>query len=116
MAGLKFCWLRSLHSLRKLAAPKPSAAWSSSGSRRRHRSKWKIGVGSVAVRRLLRFAELLFQIVHQLLEALRGDGIAEQGNRPLGLIQAPLQFFAVALFIHGDAPRPSRISRNGRPR
>jgi hypothetical protein len=26
--------------------------------------------------------------VHQLLEALRGDGIAEQGNRPLGLIQA----------------------------
>src|SRR6267142_4994345 len=38
----------------------------------------------------------------QLQEALCGDGIVEQGGRPLGLFQPTLQFFAVALFIHGE--------------
>jgi hypothetical protein len=49
----------------------------------------------------LLLSELLFQISDQLKEALCGDGIVEQGNRPLGLFQAPLRFFSVALFNHG---------------
>ena len=51
---------------------------------------------------LLRQSKLFFQIFDQLLEALGGDGVVSQGSRPLGLLQPPLKFFSVALFIHGD--------------
>jgi hypothetical protein len=51
---------------------------------------------------LLRQPKLFFQIFDQLLEALSGDGVVSQGSRPLGLLQPPLKFFSVALFIHGD--------------
>jgi hypothetical protein len=55
-------------------------------------------------RGLLRFPELLFQLLHKLSQALICDGIVAQASRPLGLFQPSLQFFSVALFIHGDTP------------
>jgi hypothetical protein len=47
-------------------------------------------LGVPNVLHLFRFPELLFQIFDQLQEALCGDGIVDQGGRPLGLFQPPL--------------------------
>jgi hypothetical protein len=60
---------------------------------------------------LLRQSMLFFQIFDQLLEALGGDGVVSQGSRPLGLLQPPLKFFSVALFIHGDTVLSIRRGR-----
>jgi hypothetical protein len=49
--------------------------------------------------------KLLFQLLHQLLQALIENVVrGQQGCNPLGLFQPPPQFFSVALFIHGDTP------------
>jgi hypothetical protein len=53
---------------------------------------------------LLRFPELLFQLLHKLSQALVRDGVGGHGGHTLGLLKTPLQFFSVALFVHGDTP------------
>jgi hypothetical protein len=55
-------------------------------------------------RGLLRFPELLFQLLHKLSQALVRDGVGGHGGHTLGLLKTPLQFFSVALFVHGDTP------------
>jgi hypothetical protein len=54
--------------------------------------------------RLLRQPKLLFQLLHKLSQALIRDGVGGHGGHTLGLLKTPLQFFSVALFIHGDTP------------
>jgi hypothetical protein len=38
------------------------------------------------------------------LQALIRDGVGGHGRHTLGLLKTPLQFFSVALVIHGDTP------------
>src|SRR5450631_4661091 len=74
--------------------PRPPGAFSNATQKKVER--WARG--------LLRFPELLFQLLHKLSQALIRDAIVAQGSRPPGLLKTPLQFFSVALFVHGDTP------------
>jgi hypothetical protein len=53
-------------------------------------------------------SQLLFQILNQAIESLRGGRIKDIGYQPAGLGNPSLEFFPVVFLVHRGAP-PSSI-------